>query len=247
MIMKLVFRGRGLTGGLSILVVAASLLIIGGGNAAADFNIAEDAFCISNAPGYCFAMAAFARWYYLNRAEDPPLRKVLDKKTQTHIARQLQEFYAKNLITLQADYCNAHQSDQTESFKRLATALTNGEPRIVLLMNKGKSGPVLHAVLAYAWVPELKVLKIYDPNYNNRERIIDLERGEYTSLDITYHAICFPEVLQDHNGLVRKMESLHDFYLENRLAASPVPWRRAASTPADRPLETERYSRGPTR
>ena len=222
-------------------------LYLGINSASADFNVAEDSFCISNAPGYCFAMAAFSQWYYLNRPEDQPLRKAIDKKVQTQIARQLQEFYARNLIRIQADYCSANQSDQTESFKHFVTALTMGEPRIVLLMNKTKSGPVLHAVLAYNWVPELRFLKIYDPNYNGQERVIDLERGEYTSLDITYHAICFPEVFNKHGGLVAKMESLYHSYLEKRMATAPIPWRRAASTAADRASKIERYSRGPTR
>lgn len=245
--MELVLRGRPRFSGLSVLVVVASLVLIGTSGASADFNIAEDSFCISNAPGYCFAMAAFSRWYYLNRPEDLPLSKALDKKVQTQIARQLQEFYAKNLIKLQADYCSAHQSDQSESFKRFATALTMGEPRIVLLMNRGKSGPVLHAVLAFAWVPELRLLKVYDPNYNGTERMIDLERGEYTSLDITYHAICFPEVFHNHAGLARKMEGLYHSYLEKRVATAPIPWRRAASTASDRQSKAEGYSRGPTR
>ncbi len=245
--MEHVLRGRPCFCGLSVLVVVVSHLVLGINSASADFNVSEDSFCISNAPGYCFAMAAFSRWYYLNRSEDQPLRKALDKKVQTQIARQLQEFYAKNLIKIQADYCSANQSDQTESFKHLATALTMGEPRIVLLMNKTRSGPVLHAVLAYNWVPELQLLKIYDPNYNGQERVIDLERGEYTSLDITYHAICFPEVFHNHGGLVSKMENLYQAYLEKRMATAPIPWRRAASTAADRASKTERYSRGPTR
>ncbi len=245
--MEFVLRGRPRLSGLSVLVVVASLLLVGANGAYADFNIAEDSFCISNAPGYCFAMAAFSRWYYLNRPEDLPLRKALDKKSQTQIARQLQEFYAKNLIKLQADYCSANQSDQSESFKRFATALTMGEPRVVLLMNRGKSGPVLHAVLAYAWVPELKLLKIYDPNYNGTERTLDLERGNYTSLDITYHAICFPEVFNNNAGLARKMEGLYNSQLEKRMATAPIPWRRAASTASDQRSKAERYSRGPTR
>ena len=93
----------------------------------------------------------------------------------------------------------------------------------MLLMNKTKSGPVLHAVLAYNWVPELRFLRIYDPNYNGQERVIDLERGEYTSLDITYHAICFPEVFNKHGGLVSKMESLYHAYLEKRDGNCPDP------------------------
>jgi hypothetical protein len=245
--MDLVLRGRPRFSGLSVLVVVASLLLIGANGASADFNIAEDSFCISNAPGYCFAMAAFSRWYYLNRPEELPLRKALDKKSQTQIARQLQEFYARNLVKLQADYCSANQSDQSESFKRFATAITMGEPRVVLLMNRGKSGPVLHAVLAYAWVPELKLLKIYDPNYNGTERTLDLERGNYTSLDITYHAICFPEVFNNNAGLARKMEGLYNSQLEKRMATAPIPWRRAASTAPDQRSKAERYSRGPTR
>src|SRR5208337_5067625 len=127
--MEHVLRGRPCFCGLSVLVVVVSLLVLGINSASADVNVSEDSFCISNAPGYCFAMAAFSRWYYLNRSEDQPLRKALDKKVQTQIARQLQEFYAKNLIKIQADYCSANQSDQTESFKHLATALTMGEPR----------------------------------------------------------------------------------------------------------------------
>jgi hypothetical protein len=245
--MEPVLRGRPRFSGLSFLVVFASVAIIGANSASADFNVAEDSFCISNAPGYCFAMAAFSRWYYLNRPEDIPLRQALDKKAQTQICRQLQEFYAKNLIKLQADYCSANQSDQSESFKRFATALTMGEPRIVLLMNRGKSGPVLHAVLAYAWVPELRLLKIYDPNYNGMERSLDMERGQYTSLDITYHAICFPEVFHNNAVLARKIENLYHSYLEKRMAGAPIPWRRAASTSSNGRLKAEGYSRGPTR
>ena len=117
--MELVLRGRPRFSGLSVLVVVASLVLICVSGASADFNIAEDSFCISNAPGYCFAMAAFSRWYYLNRPEDLPLRKALDKKVQTQIAGQLQEFYAKNLIKLQADYCGIGTPGQGPSVRQI--------------------------------------------------------------------------------------------------------------------------------
>jgi len=154
-------------------------------------------------------MTCFSRWYYLNRQSEPPLRQALSKKAQQRVARELQEFYSKHLIKLQADYCNRYQGNKLESFNRFVSGLSAGEPRIVLLMNKGPRGAVLHAVLAYEWLPAQKLLKVYDPNYNCEERFIDLERGEYTSLDITYHSICFPEVLQDHEFLVRKMQALY--------------------------------------
>jgi thioredoxin-related protein len=174
-------------------LLSVFLLIVSTERASANFNVAEDAFHISNAPGYCFAMAAFAGWYYCNRPDDLPLRKVLNKKGQTQIARQLQEYYARNLISLQAEYCNKNQENRQESFNRFTARLTTGEPRVVLLMNREKSRAVLHAVLAYEWISERNLLKVYDPNYNLQERFIDLEKGQYTSLDITYHAICFPE------------------------------------------------------
>ncbi len=231
---------------LSAALLSSLFLIVSTESASASFNVAEDAFHISNAPGYCFAMAAFAGWYYTNRSDDLPLTKVLTKKGQTQIARQLQEYYARNLIGLQAEYCNRHQENRHESFNRFVTRVTCGEPRIVLLMNREKSRAVLHAVLAYDWIPERKLLKVYDPNYNLQERFIDLEKGTYTSLDITYHAICFPEVLQNNAGLVKKMESLCATYAGNE-APTGVSWRRAAAGPQDQPSTPERYTRGPTR
>jgi len=211
------------------------------------FCVSDDAFSISNAPGYCFAMAAFSRWYYLTHQGEPPLRKILDKRGQQQIARELQEFYSKNLISLQADYCNKYHGNQTDSFRRFAAGLVMGEPRIVLLMNKGPRGAVLHAVLAYEWHPQEHILKIYDPNYCNEERFLDLERREYTSLDITYNAICFPEVLHNHNALVRKMQSLYAFHVEPRVAALAKNWRRAAFNPGQPVLKREGNPRGPTR
>jgi hypothetical protein len=192
-------------------------------------------------------MAAFSRWYYLAHQGEPPLRKILDKRSQSQIARELQEYYSKNLISLQASYCNRYHGDQSESFKRFIAGLVSGEPRIVLLMNKGPRGAVLHAVLAYEWHPKQHLLKIYDPNYNNDERILDLERREYTSLDITYNAICFPEVLHNHNALLRKMESLYAFHVEPRVAALAKNWRRAAFNPGQPVSKRESYPRGPTR
>lgn len=179
------------------------------GESQADFSVKEDAFSISNAPGYCFAMAAFSRWYYLTNRGGPCLRKAVSVEAQRTIAKELQKYYSTNLITIQANYCNQHQMDQNESFQRFVTGLSIGEPRLVLLMNKGKRGAILHAVLAYAWLPEKNMLRVYDPNYRNAERFIDLDRKEYTSLDVTYHAICFPEVLHDHEGLLTKMETLY--------------------------------------
>jgi hypothetical protein len=240
------FLGRRVLCALCAAAVAVFFMIGNVQGASAGFKVGEDAFHISNAPGYCFAMAAFAGWYYANRPEDLPLRKVLSKKVQTQIARQLQEYYARNLVSLQAEYCNRSQENHDESFKRFAAGLTVGEPRIVLLMNREKSRAVLHAVLAYEWVPEQHLLKVYDPNYSLQERFIDLEKGRYTSLDITYHAICFPEVLQHNAGLVRKMESLCATYAGKETPAL-VSWRRAAAGFQDQPLKPEGYPRGPTR
>ena len=193
--------------------------IQGAGIAGATFCVSEDAFSISNAPGYCFAMSAFSRWYYLRQQGEPPLRRVVDKKLQGRIARELQHYYSKNLISIQADYCNRFHGNQTESFQRFLAGIVAGEPRIVLLMNKGPRGAVLHAVLAYEWVPEQDIIKIYDPNYTKGERFIDLERKEYTSLDVTYNAICFPEILHDHPGLLKRMELLYTLLVAKRIAA----------------------------
>lgn len=176
---------------------------------ASEFCINDDAFSISNGPGYCFAMAAFSRWYYLTQQGQPPLRKALDKPAQQRIARQLQQFYSRNLIALQADYCNQHQSNQMQSFNAFIASVVSGDPRIVLLMNRADSGAILHAVLAYEWIPERRSIKVYDPNYTNEERYIDIDSGRYTSLDITYNAICFPEVLNNHLALVKKMANLY--------------------------------------
>ena len=211
------------------------------------FDVRKDTFAISNAPGYCFAIAAFSRWYFLNRQGDPCLRQVADKKTQQQIAKDLQFYYSKNLVSIQADYCNKYHGKQTESFKRFVAGIVTGEPRIVLLMNKGPRGPVLHAVLAYEWLPEPNKLKIYDPNYLNQERALDLKKGAYTSLDITYNAICFPEVLNDHQELVKKMQSLYAQHVESKLARQGVSWRKAAATPAEGDLKREGYTRGPTK
>lgn len=201
------------------------------------FCVSEDAFSISNAPGYCFAMSAFARWYYLMHQGEPPLRKLLDKKMQERIARELQVYYSKNLIQIQAEYCNRYHGNQSESFQRCVTGLVTGDPRIVLLMNKGSRGAVLHAVLAYEWIADQSLLKIYDPNYPNSERFIDLERQEYTSLDITYHAICFPEVLHDHAGLLNKMQTLFRSYVEKKIAA------RASGTAVHEQLTENNFRR----
>jgi hypothetical protein len=233
-------------GGVTVALLAL-LLLPGTTQAQQSFCVQDDAFSISNAPGYCFAMAAFARWYYLAHQGEPPLRKILDKRGQERIARELQEFYSRNLISLQAAYCNKYHGNQTESFKRFIAGLVAGEPRIVLLMNKGPRGAVLHAVLAYEWHPEQHILKIYDPNYCNEERFLDLERREYTSLDITYNAICFPEVLNNQVALVRKMESLYAFHVQPRVAALAKAWRRAAFNPNQPTLKREGHPRGPTR
>jgi hypothetical protein len=189
-------------------------------DAQAHFALQKDAFNISNAPGYCFAMAAFSRWYYLSNPGGPCLREVLDSKRQQAIAKQLQRFYSKHLVGIQANYCNRYHGNQNESFQRFVTGLTLGEPRLVLLMNRNSRGVVLHAVLAYEWIPEQQMLKVYDPNYPDEERLIDLERREYTSLDITYHAICFPEVLHAHEGLVKKMKALYNRYASKNATAS---------------------------
>lgn len=214
-------------------------LVLGTGIAAGDadgsFRIKEDSFSISNAPGYCFAMVAFARWYYLSRQDEPPLRKAISPAAQLRIAKELQDFYSQNLIKLQADYCNIHHANPTESFRRFLLGLLNGEPQIVLLMNRGSNGAVLHAVLAYEWLPERNVLKVYDPNYTKEERFIDLDKKWYTSLDITYNAICFPEVLNSHPALVRQMQHLYSRYaskIGDRRLAGPVlrsssPWQKS--------------------
>lgn len=200
-------------------VLAGLVVVTGAAEANRDFTVREDAFSISNAPGYCFAMAAFSRWYYLTREGRPPLRKALSPDVQQRIASELQRFYSTNLVTIQANYCNACHDDPRESIQQFLAGLSKGEPRLVLLMNKSGRGAILHAVLAYEWVPEQNVVKIYDPNYTNQERIIDLDQRRYTSLDVHYSAICFPEVLNDHTGLVRKMEALYDAYVERKSAA----------------------------
>ncbi len=204
-------------------------------SAQASFDIQQDAFTISNAPGYCFAMAAFARWYYLNKPDGMPLRKMLDEKKQTKIANKLQEFYSKHLVKIQADFCNRYNGNNSEPFRRLVSGLTAGEPRIVLLMNKGDRGAVLHAVLAFSWLPEKNLLKVYDPNYTSEERYIDLGSSGYTSLDITYQAICFPEVLEYNEGLTKKIQYLYSAFASTKPAGiGPVakPEYLKASAPA---------------
>lgn len=234
--------------GLVVLTLCFSVLFSIPGQAVAAFKVTEDSFSISNAPGYCFAMAAFARWYYLMHQGEPPLRKVLHKRVQQQIARELQAYYSKNLIGLQAEYCNRYHLNPGESFKHFAEGLLKGEPRIVLLMNKGAKGAILHAVLAYEYLPHNNSIKIYDPNYINQERSIDLERREYTSLDITYNAICFPEVFHSHPSLVQKMESLYAVHVAQRnTAPTNVAWRGPAASPEYGSSKREGYSRGPTR
>jgi len=220
--MKDYFAGRLPRFAVCAVILAWACSIQGAGTAGAAFCVGDDAFSISNAPGYCFAMTAFSRWYYLRHQGEPPLRKVVDKKIQERIARELQQYYSKNLINIQADYCNKFHGDQTESFQRFLAGVVAGEPRIVLLMNKGPRGAVLHAVLAYEWVPEQSILKIYDPNYVNGERFIDLERRKYTSLDVTYNAICFPEILHYHPGLLKKIELLYAMHVAKKIAARSV-------------------------
>jgi hypothetical protein len=229
------------------IAVIVSLGVVQIPQAQAAFSIGEDAFSISNAPGYCFAMAAFSRWYYLTHQGEPPLRKFLDKRTQQTIAKELQSFYSKNLITLQADFCNRFNGNQNESFKRFAEGLIKEEPRIVLLMSRGPRGAILHAVLAYGYLPDQNLVKIYDPNYLNDERLIDLERREYTSLDITYTAICFPEALQSNANLIRKMENLYASHVENKHPGVVMTnWSGAASGHAAGASKRERNSRGPS-
>ncbi|MHB8205723.1 MAG: hypothetical protein ACYDHG_18750 [Desulfomonilaceae bacterium] len=206
--------------------------------AEASFDISQDAFTISNAPGYCFAIAAFARWYYLNKPDGLPLRKMLDNKIQTKIAKQLQEFYSKNLVRIQADFCNRYNGNNSEPFRRLVSGLTAGEPRLVLLMNRGTSGAVLHAVLAFAWLPEKNLLKVYDPNYTSEARYLDLGNNGYTSLDITYHAICFPEALEYHDGLMRKIKYLYSAFASSkptRIGPIAKPQFLKASAPGNNP------------
>jgi hypothetical protein len=241
------FRGRML--GLVSLCLAGIISALGLLDArahASEFCIADDAFSISNGPGYCFAMAAFSRWYYLTKQGEPPLRKAMDKGTQQRIARQLQEFYSRNLITLQADYCNQHQANQAQSFNAFVASVVSGDPRIVLLMNRGgDNGAILHAVLAYEWIPERRVVKVYDPNYINEERYIDIDSGRYTSLDITYNAICFPEVLNNHVALVQKMANLYA-QVAGRRTASVQAWRGTVSRTIGPRSKAEAYSAGNT-
>lgn len=220
-------------------LAAGAGLMSGPDRCYAAFDVHKDAFSISNAPGWCFAMAAFARWYYLTRHDAAPLRYVLDEGTQQRIAKELQGFYSKNLVKIQADYCNQHHERRMESFRRFLVGLAAGEPRIVLLMSRSTKGVVLHAVLAYAWLPDNQMIKVYDPNYCNEERFIDLERKEYTSLDITYNALCFPEVLHSNPGLVKKMESLfttcaavHGTVRRNGPVARPLVKRAQMTRPA---------------
>ncbi len=226
MSMEKFFRGR--LFGLVLLCfvgIFAGVVLAGSSAQASPFCVGEDSFSISNGPGYCFAMAAFSRWYYLARQGEPPLRRALDKRTQQFIARQLQEFYSRNLITLQADYCNQHHANQAQSFNTFTAGVVSGDPRIVLLMNRGETGAILHAVLAYEWDAERRLIKVYDPNYNNEERYIDIDSGKYTSLDITYNAICFPEMLNDHEALVKKMESLYAAAIVRQRTASARGFR----------------------
>jgi hypothetical protein len=213
--------GRVAKRGVVAILLAVIVFLMSPGVSDGSFKVQTDAFSISNAPGWCFAMAAFSRWYYLTYQDAPPLRQALSKRGQQRIASELQNFYSRHLIKIQADYCNRHNRNLSESFRRFLSGLICGEPRIVLLMNKGPRGAVLHAVLAYAWVPEQNIIRIYDPNYCNEERFIDLDRKKYTSLDITYDAICFPEILHNHAGLVKKMKKLHDSYSQRRVAQKP--------------------------
>lgn len=232
--MKQFFAGRLTRFAVCAVILACAWAIQGTGSARAAFCVGDDGFSISNAPGYCFAMSAFSRWYYLRHQGEPPFRRVVDKKVQERIARELQQYYSKNLINIQADYCNKFHGNQTESFQRFLAGIVTGEPRLVLLMNKSGRGAVLHAVLAYEWVPEQSILKIYDPNYTNGERFIDLESRQYTSLDVTYNAICFPEILHYHPGLVKKMELLYALHVAKKIAARSAAsgnpqWDQAAA------------------
>lgn len=220
-----------------VLVVVGCFSLVSPAHSLANFDVRQDAFSISNAPGWCFAMAAFSRWYYLTQQEGVPLRHCLDKRCQQRIAKELQGYYSRNLVKIQADYCNQSQEHRRESFRRFITGLATGEPRIVLLMSRTQKGVVLHAVLAYAWLPESETIKVYDPNYCDSERFIDMERGEYTSLDITYDAFCFPEVLHDHPALVKKMESLYRSCSVHRAGNED---RRSVSTPLVKRISTEK-------
>jgi hypothetical protein len=228
---------------LVIVWVCSILAVVADKAQASSFSIEEDAFSISNGPGYCFAMAAFSRWYFLTHQGELPLRRALDKRTQQNVARQLQEFYSKNLVSIQAEFCNQYHGRHGESFNMLAAGLASGEPRIVLLMNRGERGAILHAVLAYDWVPEQHLLKVYDPNYNKEERMIDLETGQYTSLDITYNAICFPEVLNNYVPLVKKMQNLYASVAPRRRTASEDSWRGTASGLGGPRSKPEAYAR----
>ncbi len=207
--MKRFYCARVLT--LAVCVCSFSIVPAGSdpGLARPPFSVAKNGFSISNSPGYCFAIAAFSKWYYLANPEGPPLRKVFSSSVQERIAKELQAFYSKNLVSLQADYCNKCSRDPGDSFRRFVVGLTTGEPRMVLLMNRSPRGVVLHAILAYEWLPEEKVLKVYDPNYGEQERLLDMAGRQYKSLDITYKAICFPEVLDGNEALTKRMELLY--------------------------------------
>jgi hypothetical protein len=247
MIMRLLLSGTVFRYAISVFVFVTLSFSNGTSFGSNSFNVCKDTFAISNAPGYCFAIAAFSRWYFMNREGNSCLRQVLDKKTQQQIAKDLQTFYSKNLVGIQADYCNKFHGRQNESFKGFVAGLVRGEPRIVLLMNKSLRGVVLHAVLAYEWNPDSNKVKIYDPNYLNQVRVLDLKKGSYTSLDITYQAICFPEILNDHQQLVNKMQSLYAQLVEPKLAQQGLAWRKAAATPSDGQLKREGHTRGPTK
>ena len=143
-------RGRAAVCVVVLVLVACASLVSPTDRCYAAFNLREDAFSISNAPGWCFAMAAFSRWYYLTRHDVPPLRYMLNKSSQRRIAKELQRFYSRNLVKIQADYCNQGPEYRRASFRRFLEGLIAGEPRIVLLMSRTHKGIVLHAVLAYA-------------------------------------------------------------------------------------------------
>ena len=102
---------------LVLVATSGSVLTPGPVEATGDFSVKNDSFSISNEPGYCFAMAAFSRWYYLTKTDDLPLRKAFPPASQRAIAKELQKFYSESLVGLQADYCNTHQANQTGTYR----------------------------------------------------------------------------------------------------------------------------------
>ena len=73
----------------ALAVLQAALLLQGFLSTADAFDVKQDAFSISNSPGWCFAMTAYSRWYYLVRQDDPPLRQACDARDQQRICKEI--------------------------------------------------------------------------------------------------------------------------------------------------------------